>query len=118
MLKLTAWLAAAIPLVAVPRSQSPSPKPANELAGLAWLAGEWRGKVGDTDVVEWHSDPDGGAIVMASKELTGGKVSLFDFGIVTAKDGKIAFTPYPNGKSSVAFSLAGFDPQVERATFE
>ncbi len=120
MIKLSALLGTSLLVVAASIQDSPKPSvPANEMAALRWLAGEWRGKVGPADVVSWHSDPDGGMIVMATKELTGGKVSLFDFGVVTAKEGQgIAFVPYPYGKPSVPFLLTGFDPRVERASFE
>lgn len=119
MLKLSTLLVALIFFLSGPGPQQ-SPPPASsggELAALSWLAGEWRGKAGDTDVVSWHSDPDGGMIVMATKELTDGKVSLFDFGVVTAKHDKVAFVPYPYGKPSVAFLLTDFDPKLERAAF-
>lgn len=88
-----------------------------KLKELAWLAGEWRGKAGDTEVVTWHSDPTGGMIVMATKEIEGGKVSLFDFGVVSERAEAIAFVPYPFGKPSVPFLLEGHDPQSKRARF-
>lgn len=120
MIKLSTLLVTTVFLVSSPAPR-PAPPPATlggELAALSWLAGEWRGKAGATDVVSWHSGPEGGMIVMATKELTDGKVSLFDFGVVTAKETQVAFIPYPYGKPSVAFLLTGFDPKVERAVFE
>jgi hypothetical protein len=47
--------------------QATMPRATAQLQSLGWLAGEWRGKQGDTDVLQYHSDPAGGAIVMASK---------------------------------------------------
>ena len=119
MIKLNTLLVASVLLVSgpAPRQSAPATVSGGELSALAWLAGEWRGKAGDTDVVSWHSDPNGGMIVMATKELTNGKVSLFDFGIVSAKNDKVAYVPYPYGKPSVPFLLTDFDPTVERAAF-
>jgi hypothetical protein len=97
------------------------PKPAAAAApvlpALAWMAGEWRGKVDGADVVEWHSDPAGGTIVMASKELRDGRTSLFDFGLIRETDAGVAFVPYPHGKPSKAFLLSGFDAKVQSARF-
>src|SRR5436190_7016362 len=95
--------------------EKPAPKPSalvvdGKLKELAWLAGEWRGKAGDSDVVSWNSDPAGGMIVMATKEMESGKVSLFDFGVVSERADGIAFVPYPFGKASVPFLLEGHDP--------
>lgn len=102
-----------------PARKTASPLVADgKLQSLAWLSGEWRGKAGDTDVVEWHSDPSGGMIVMATKEMSGGKVSLFDFGVVSERAEGIAFVPYPYGKASVPFLLEGYDAKVQRARFE
>ncbi len=103
----------------LPTAQEPAPstKPPAPLAALAWLAGEWRGKLDGADVVEWHSDPAGGAIVMASKELKSGKAPFFDFGLIAEKDGKVTFVPYPKGKASVPFVLTGFEAKVQSATF-
>src|SRR5688572_12610386 len=108
-----------VPFAAPPQDPAPAPPPPPEqaIASLGWLAGEWRGKAGDAEVVSWHSDPRGGAIAMATKELTGGKLSLFDFGIVLAKDGTVGFTPFPFGKASRTFRLTNFDPKKERALF-
>jgi hypothetical protein len=121
-LLLPACVASALTFVLVSSTaQTPAPAAKNSaespLASLGWLAGEWRGKAESADVVSWHSDPDGGMIVMATKELTNGKVSLFDFGIVSERNGKAAFVPYPYGKPSVAFLLEGHDPKVQRARF-
>ena len=117
MVKLLIGIAAVASLFLLP--QEPEPKPASDgaLQALAWLAGEWRGKAGETDVVSWHSDPAGGMIVMATKEIEDGKVSLFDFGVVSERNGHVGFVPYPYGKASVAFLLEDFDPARERALF-
>lgn len=115
-LLLTACAVSAHSLFLVP-SPAPTERADSPLTSLGWLAGEWRGKAEGADVVSWHSDPDGGTIVMASKELQGGKLSLFDFGVVRERDGNVAYVPYPYGKPSVAFLLEGHDPKVARARF-
>jgi len=94
-----------------------APAAGDALPALAWLAGEWRGTVGEAEVVSWHSDPAGGMIVMASKEVKGGHASLFDFGVISERGDQVGYVPYPYGKPSVAFLLTGFDPAVRRAEF-
>ncbi len=98
-------------------TQSAAPEAAEILPGLAWLAGEWRGTVDGAEVVSWHSDPSGGMIVMAGKEVQDGHVRLFDFGVVSERDGHVGYVPHPFGKPSVAFLLTGFDPALKRAAF-
>jgi hypothetical protein len=105
-------LVSAVPLL--PRA---APPPAADLASLAWLAGEWRGRVGEAEVVSWHSDPSGGAIVMASKEIEGGHLTLFDFGLVREGDGQVAYQPFPFGKPGPAFLLEAPQAGVQRAVF-
>lgn len=87
------------------------------LAQLAWLAGEWRGTVDGAEVVSWHSDPSGGMIVMASKEVRNGKASMFDFGIVSSRNDQVGYVPYPYGKPSVAFQMTESDAKARRVTF-
>ena len=107
-------LLALLPALSLPPA---APPPGDELAALAWLAGEWRGRAGAAEVVAWHSDPAGGVLVMASKELEGGHVTLFDFGLVRAQGEDVAYVPYPFGKPGPAFRLTGWQPGVQRAVF-
>lgn len=117
MVKILTTVGAALVLLLSVQERAPAEKKAIDLQTLGWLAGEWRGKAGTADVVSWHSDPAGGMIVMATKELEGGKLSLFDFGVVSERQGKVGYVPYPYGKPSVVFLLEDYDPEVRKARF-
>ncbi len=39
------------------------------------------------------SDPAGGMILMATKDLKDGELMLFDFGVVSARETAVAFVP-------------------------
>jgi hypothetical protein len=97
--------------------EPPGPSGRELLVALSWLAGEWHGRVGEQDVVSWHSGPEGGMIVMATKEVKDGELTLYDFGVISARETSITYVPYPYGKPSVPFLLTDFDPAVQRAVF-
>ena len=96
----------------------PAPKPATgKVADLAWMAGEWRGKVGDADTVQWHSDPQGDRIAMASKDMPPGLPASFDFGLISERNGAVAFVPFPGGKPGPAFRMTECDGKTQRVVF-
>lgn len=90
------------------------------LSDLGWLAGHWIGTSEGGVVYESHySDPTGGLIVSAHKELRNGRAVSADFEMFFVKDGRIIFHPSPNGrKSEHSFPLAGYDALARRAVFE
>ena len=85
---------------------------------LAWLAGGWKGKVGENDYETVYTPATGGVILGASKELKDGRVVVFDFERIAAVKGKVTLTPWPFGKKSVSFPLASYDAKARTAVFE
>src|SRR5215207_7078337 len=85
---------------------------------LSWLEGVWQGKIGGRDFEARYSGPDGGQVLSASKYSENGVAAGFEFERVEEVDGTLALTPFPEGKSSVTFTLAELDPTLRRAVFE
>jgi hypothetical protein len=93
------------------------------IAALGWLEGSWRSA--DEKGTVWeacYSSPEGGEIVSATKQIKGGKVTLYDFERFREVDGKVVLTPFPHGRASVDFTMAETpsrpgDPAPKRAIF-
>jgi len=85
-----------------------------QLASLIWLSGTWY-----SDEFEAHyTTPGGGMMFSISKFMEDGKAVYFDFERIQVIDGVVVLTPYPGGKESVPFRLAGYDPKVKKAIFK
>lgn len=84
-----------------------------QLASLSWLAGTWR----SDEFEATYTTPHGGMILSASKFMQGGRAVYMDFERIQVVDGVVTLTPYPGGKESVPFKLAGYDPKVKKAVF-
>ena len=76
---------------------------------LKWLEGTWRGQIGGRDFEARYSGPDGGQILSASKYTEAGKAAGFEFERFEEQGDSVVLTPFPEGKSSVAFRLAELD---------
>lgn len=92
------------------------------LEDLSWLAGSWSGEIrgaGSATRFETHYTlPDGGVILSTSKAFTQeGKLAWFEFERFQARDGVLQVVPHPNGKASVPFTLAEYDPAAKKAVF-
>jgi hypothetical protein len=101
----------------------PAEEPRRGIAALGWLEGAWRSA--DEKGTVWeacYSSPEGGEIVSATKQIKGGKVTLYDFERFREVDGKVVLTPFPHGKASVDFTMADApsrpgEPAPKRAIF-
>lgn len=73
--------------------------PAGPLAGVAFMAGHWRGAHdGGAWEEHWSSD-EGGVMVGTSKMVVGGRCVFFEFSrIAPAKDGTVALLVSPGGR--------------------
>lgn len=119
MVLFTLGLALAVPAV---HAQPPAAPAGVRLEDLSWLAGSWSGEIrgaGSATRFETHYTlPDGGVILSTSKAFTQeGKLVWFEFERFQARDGVLQVVPHPNGKASVAFTLAGYDPAAKKAVF-
>ncbi len=90
------------------------PSAAERLASLDWLAGTWRDEGFETH----YTSPEGGMILSASKNYSGGHVVFFEFERIEIRDDEVVYIPYPAGNSSVTFKLVDYEPEKPRIRFE
>jgi hypothetical protein len=109
-------------------SYSPSPTPTYPptrlpaypptISDLSWLEGTWRGTVGGRSFEAHYTSAEGGQILSASKYTEHGKPAGFEFERFEQRGDTLVLTPFPEGKSSVDFSLAEYEARTRRAVFE
>jgi uncharacterized protein DUF6265 len=97
-------------------SRLPAPPPS--VSALSWLEGTWQGRIGGRDFEAHYTGVDGEQILSASKYSEEGKPAGFEFERFEQRGDTLMLTPFPEGKSSVSFPLAEFDPKARRAVFE
>ena len=89
-----------------------------QINDLTWLEGTWRGKIGGREFEAHYTGVNGGQILSASKYTENGKPAGFEFERFQQQGDTLVLTPFPEGKSSVSFPLAEYDPKGKRAVFE
>ncbi len=113
-------------LALLPLSAAPTPRCAPQdappgareiLDSLDWLAGEWRGKVGENVFEACYTSPEGGEILSCSKEVAGGRAVFYELERFFVRGDEVVLVPHPAGKASVEFPLADWDPEARKATF-
>lgn len=85
---------------------------------LSWLEGIWRGRIGERDFEARYTGADGDQVLSASKYTQNGSPAGFEFERFEQRGDTVMLTPFPEGKSSVAFILAEYDAKTRRAVFE
>jgi Domain of unknown function (DUF6265) len=88
------------------------------ISDLSWLEGTWRGSVGGRSFEAHYTSAEGGQILSASKYTEDGKPAGFEFERFQQRGDTLVLTPFPEGKSSVDFAVAEYDPKARRAVFE
>jgi hypothetical protein len=109
-----------LPLLAVAVGPAAAKDPEPTVKGLAvldWLQGAWRTAEGSSTWETTYTSPEGGEILSATKEISGGKVVTYDFERFFEKDGKVVLTPFPHGRKSLDFPLEKYDAAAKRAVF-
>lgn len=120
-------LAAAAALAAPRASPQPESPPSGSatLASFEWLAGSWRGSIGEDRVEESWMPPVGGAMAGLFRWSKGGRVYLYELLTLEEADGGLVlklkhFGPglvgWEDKAASVVFDLAGTEDG--RAMFE
>lgn len=108
-------------LPAAPASALPnvSTVPAT-IAQAAWIGGTWIGTSGTTTInttEERWTPPASGAMLAIGRVLSGPKMSSFEFLCIVEREGTLADTAMPNGRSPATyFMLTNITP--DSATFE
>lgn len=121
---LAALALAAAPLAAHPQAPAPAAEPPT-LASLDWLAGSWRGSVGEDAVEEVWLPPIGGAMGGIFRWSKEGQVYLYELMTLEEAEGSVVlrikhFGPgligWEDKAASVVFDLV--EVTAERAAFE
>lgn len=88
------------------------------LSDLSFMAGCWKGKVGDNGTIEErYSPPTAGLMLGTSHSVSGGRTAFFEFiKVEESADGGIVMTPAPRGKPSVPFKMVSLEGK--KAVFE
>ncbi|MGE0711669.1 MAG: DUF6265 family protein [Planctomycetota bacterium] len=85
--------------------------------GLAFLAGDWAGPLGEGELRAYYSSPQGGRVLSYSELRQGGKVVFHEFERFELLDGALRLTPCPGGRPAAVFALDALDPAQRRAVF-
>jgi hypothetical protein len=88
------------------------------IAQAAWIAGTWIGTSGTaTTTEERWTPPASGAMLAIGRTLNGPLMSSFEFLCIVEREGSLAYTAMPNGRSPATyFMLTNITP--DSATFE
>lgn len=109
-------LPAPAPPVSLPKVNAP---PAT-IAQAAWLAGTWIGTSGTavtTTTEERWTPPASGAMLAIGRTLSGPQMSSFEFLCIVEREGSLAYTAMPNGRSPATYFMLT-SISADSATFE
>ena len=87
-----------------------------DLAGLSWLAGGWRGEMGRAVIEEHWTKAAGGMMLGVSRTVVGDKAVGFEFLRVEARPEGVYYVAQPNGRAGTEFKLT--ELEGESAVFE
>jgi hypothetical protein len=107
-------------IVSRPQEAPPPPPsaPAAKVEDLAFLAGSWRGTMGDSEWECFYTSPEGGEVLSTSKEFKSGKLQMIEFERFRMSKGAIVLTVYPFGSKKPDFGLKSLDAAAKKAVFE
>lgn len=100
-----------------PADSAAAPVTPARIAAVSWIAGDWTGTVGTSQVEERWSTGAGGGMIATSRTLRAdGVMSEFEFLCISERDGTLVYTAMPNAGPATDFTLTKIDS--ESATFE
>src|SRR5262245_34283586 len=77
----------------------PPQAPKATLADIAWLAGNWEGRMGAASLEERWTPAAGGAMLAVSRTVSGGRMVAFEFLRIIERDGTLVYVAQPNGRA-------------------
>lgn len=90
--------------------------PVTNLAGLAWLAGNWTGTQGGVEMEEYWQEPKGNTMLGIHRDVAGGRTVSFEFFRIEANAEGVTYWASPHGKPATPFRL--IEQTARRAVFE
>jgi hypothetical protein len=94
------------------------PTPAGQLASMAWLAGDWEGRVWGGIFHAYYCTPQGGRIISYNTLRKDGAITYHEFEVFEVEGDKVVMRPFPRGKPATPLTLVTYDAQARRAVFE
>src|SRR3990172_6745240 len=77
----------------------------NDLEGLRFMEGDWRGESGKARIEEHWIEAAGGIMLGVSRTIVSGKTVAFEFLRIEARGGGVFFVAPPNPKPGTDFKL-------------
>jgi len=87
------------------------------IAQAAWIAETWIGTTGTTTTEERWTPPASGAMLALSRTLSGPNLSAFEFLCIVERQGTLAYTAMPNGRTPETYFMLT-NITTDSATFE
>jgi hypothetical protein len=87
----------------VPRQ--PWPSSATSIEDLAWLAGNWKGSLGDATIEERWMEPAGKTMMAVSRTVAGGRTVAFEFLRIEERPEGIVYIAHPQARPGTEFAL-------------
>lgn len=99
-------VAAALGLLAALSTPTAGSAQEPTLDDLAFMVGCWQGTLADGTVIREQYSPPRGGLMLGWSQITGGAETLFfEFSKVHESGSQILYTPFPQGRGSVSFTL-------------
>jgi hypothetical protein len=86
------------------------------IGDLAWLAGNWSGRSGTTELEERWTTPAGGAMLAVSRTVKDGRMVAFEFLRIVERAGGLVYIAQPGGRPPTDFAL--IEVAARSVTFE
>jgi len=90
--------------------------PVAHIADVAWIAGAWKGTLGQAQIEERWTPAEGGAMLGVSRTIRGGKMVAFEFLRIEERPTGLVYIAHPNARPGTEFALTRVDGQS--AVFE
>jgi len=94
------------------------PSPDDQIAKMAWLAGDWEGPMWGGIFHAYYCTPEGGKIISYNTLRKDGKIDFYEFEVFEIESGKVMFRPFPRGTPATPLTLVKSDVRARQATFE
>lgn len=91
-----------------------------QIASMAWIAGEWEGPMWGGTFQAYYCTPEGGKVMSYNKLLKGDKVAYHEFEVFELSDeGGVIFRPFPGGSAKATpLMLSECDAKARKVVFE
>ncbi len=98
------------------RAIADQPTASNNLRDLAWMAGAWELREGNSCTEEYWTSPSDDGLIGMSRTVENGRTRSFEFMRIEARADGIYFVAQPGGRPAVDFKLASAPQATAPAT--